>query len=125
MNVRKPYTLLLLDPWEAPLLNFMLDELYAMAQRELYAYTIQSGTASDAYHVDRTYTTTSAWRRVDVLVEGNAAVISFRDLQGNWGSDKSLPVGFYSFDFVCTGAKIKNRSAGNNADFEFTFFSEG
>ena len=59
---------------------------------------------------------------IDILVETCGAVISFRVSGGLWGADKWIPVGFFSFDLVCHGIKIRNRTAGSNAVYQFTTF---
>jgi len=47
----------------------------------------------------------------DILIETNDATIQFYDVNGNWGDNISLPVGFHSRDFVHYGIRIQNRVA--------------
>lgn len=57
----------------------------------------------------------------DFLIETFPGIISFRNRQGVWLQDKSLPVGMHSIDFIHYGVRIKKSAAGN-VKYEITVY---
>ena len=85
-------------------------------------YSVFSGTGADAYAAPNIKEYTDAYNTSDFLVETFDLLFSFRDSEGSWGDDKSLPVGYHSIDFIHYGYRIKNRNAGSNTVFEVTVY---
>jgi hypothetical protein len=85
-------------------------------------YDVHAGVAPDAYDVPNTFLYVDAQYVTDVLIENFGATIQFRDRLGNWGDGKTLPVGFYSFDFIHFGVRIQNRVALSVSNYEFTTY---
>lgn len=85
-------------------------------------YIIFSGTGNVNYIAANIKEYTVAYNVTDFLIETHPAKISFRNLQGVWLQDKSLPVGMHSIDFIHYGVKIKNRSGSNNVAYEITVY---
>jgi len=85
-------------------------------------YIVFSGTGNQNYIAGNTKEYTVAYNVTDFLIETHPAKISFRNSQGVWLQDKSLPVGMHSIDFIHYGVKIKNRSGSNNTVYEITVF---
>ena len=85
-------------------------------------YETHAGVAAAAYNAGDTFVTVAPWYVVDCLIETFAATIEFMNQAGVWGDPKSLPVGFYSFDFINYGIRIQNRVAINLCDYEFTMY---
>lgn len=81
-------------------------------------YLVVSGTGADAYTAGNTSEYSVAYNVTDFLIETHPAKISFRNIQGIWLPDRSLPVGMHSIEFIHYGFKIKNRGAGNNTVYE-------
>lgn len=82
------------------------------------SYLVVTGTGADTYTSGNTKTYTVAYNVTDFLIETHPAKISFRNKQGIWLQDRSLPVGMHSIEFIHYGFKIKNRGAGNNTVYE-------
>ena len=85
-------------------------------------YDVNAGAAPNAYDVPNTFLYVDAQYVTDVLVEDFGATIQFRDRLGNWGDGKTLPVGFYSFDYIHFGMRIQNRVALSVSNYEFTTY---
>lgn len=85
-------------------------------------YDVKSGTAADTYITANTFEFTKPYSRVDILIEDNDAVVSFKQENGVWGSDITLKMGYHSIDFVILGIKVKNRVAAANADYEIVVY---
>lgn len=85
-------------------------------------YETHAGAAPDAYDAGHTYASAIAVQCTDCLIETFGATIEFCNQAGVWGDPKTLPVGFYSFDFVHYGVRIQNRVAASVCNFEFTFY---
>jgi len=83
-------------------------------------YLVITGTGADAYTAGNTTEYTVAYNVTDFLIETHPAKISFRNLQGVWLPDRSLPVGMHSIEFIHYGFKVRNRGAGNNTVYEIT-----
>lgn len=96
--------------------------LVATAGGAFEVYGVENGTAADAFSGPNTYDQALAQYVTDVLVETHPAIVSFRDVNGTYGDEKRVPVGFSSFDLVHYGMRIRNRNAGNNAVYEFTIY---
>jgi len=96
--------------------------LVATAGGAFEIYTTENGTAADAFNAGNTYDQVDAFYVTDILVETNPAIISFADVNGVYGDEKRIPVGFSSIDLVHYGMRIRNRGAGLNADYEFTIY---
>ncbi|MBA7642674.1 hypothetical protein ES703_50378 [subsurface metagenome] len=86
------------------------------------AYIVFSGTGNVNYIAANIKEYTVSYNVTDFLIETHPAIISFRNSQGVWLPDKSLPVGMHSIDFIHYGVKIKNRSGANNTVFEITIY---
>jgi len=85
-------------------------------------YEVEVGAAPDAYDVPNTFIYVDPVYVTDCLIETFGATISFRNSLGVWGDDKSLPVGFFSFDLLHYGVRIQNRVALSVCDYEFTVY---
>ncbi|KKL86350.1 hypothetical protein LCGC14_1945620 [marine sediment metagenome] len=85
-------------------------------------YVVEQGNAPDAYNAGSTYDQADAIFCTDLLIETFAATISFRDVNGNWGDDKALPVGAYSIDFIQYGIRIQNRVGAAVSAYEITLY---
>lgn len=85
-------------------------------------YEVNAGAAPNAYNAGSTYEYVLAQYVTDILVETNDATISFRNVNGVWGNDKSIPIGFASIDFIHYGIRIQNRVAAAVADYEITSY---
>lgn len=85
-------------------------------------YACEEGTAADSYTAPNTYAFTNAVNVIDILIETFGALVSFQDSGSLWGDDKRIPVGFFSFDLVANGIKIRNRTPGSNAVYQVTTF---
>jgi hypothetical protein len=85
-------------------------------------YEVNAGVAPDAYNVAQTYIFVLPQYVTDCLIETFGATIEFMNQAGVWGDPKSLPVGFYSFDFLHYGIRIQNRVALSVCNFEFTTY---
>lgn len=85
-------------------------------------YGTENGTAADAFSGPNTYDQLLAQYVTDILVETHPAIVSFADVNGVYGDEKIVPVGFMSIDLVHYGMRIRNRNAGNNAIYEFTIY---
>ena len=94
--------------------------LVATAGGAFEVYDVENGTAANAFNAGNTYDKTDAFYVTDILIETNPGIISFRDVNGNYGVEKRVPVGFTSIDLVHYGMRIRNRTAGSNAVYEFT-----
>lgn len=64
--------------------------------------------------------------RFDILVESNGAIVEFRPSGASWGDgdEMILKTGQHSIplDNRHEGIRIKNRTNGSNADYQFTAF---
>ncbi len=96
--------------------------LVAAAGTSMEIYHVEDGNAPNAYNAGSTYEQADAIYTTDILVEDFAAEISFRNLAGIWGDDKTIPVGLASIDFIHYGIRIQNRVAASVAVYEFTFY---
>jgi len=96
--------------------------LVATAGGAFEVYGTEEGTAADAFSVPNTYDQVNAQYVTDILIETHPAIVSFRDVNGVYGDEKRVPVGFSSFDLVHYGMRIRNRGAGNDAVYEFTIY---
>ena len=86
------------------------------------SYLVITGTGNVNYITANIKEYSVAYNVTDFLIETHPAKISFRNSQGVWLPDKSLPVGFHSIDFIHYGFKIKNRSGANNTVYETTVY---
>ena len=96
--------------------------LVATAGGAFEIYGTENGTAADAFNAPNTYDQVNAFYVTDILVETHPAIVSFRDVNGVYGDEKRIPVGFSSLDLVHYGMRIRNRGAGNDAVYEFTIY---
>jgi len=96
--------------------------LVATAGGAFEIYGVENGTAADAFNPANTYDQVNAFYVTDIIVETHPAIVSFRDVNGVYGDEKRVPVGFSSIDLVHYGMRIRNRNAGNNAIYEFTIY---
>ena len=85
-------------------------------------YLVYSGTAADAFAAPNIIELVLAYNVTDFLIETHPAIISFRNINGVWLPEKSLPVGMHSIDFIHYGFRIRNRNAGNNSVYEITIY---
>ena len=85
-------------------------------------YEVHAGVAAAAYNAGDTFITALPSYVTDCLIETFAGTIEFMNQAGVWGDPKSLPVGFYSFDFIHYGIRIQNRVAINLCDYELTMY---
>lgn len=85
-------------------------------------YIVFSGTTTNDYAAPNIKEYDVAYSVTDLLIEDNPAVISFRNSQGTWLADKSLPVGYHSIDFIHYGLKIKSRNTDSPSTYEVTIY---
>jgi len=96
--------------------------LVATAGGAFEIYVVENGTAADAFNAGDTFNQAYAFYVTDIMVETHQAIVSFRDVNGVYGNEKWVPVGFSSIDLVHYGMRIRNRNAGDNAVYEFTIY---
>jgi hypothetical protein len=85
-------------------------------------YEVHAGNAPNAYNAGNTFITVIPSNVTDVIVEAFGATIEFMNQAGVWGDPKTLPVGFYSFDFVHYGIRIQNRIPASISVYEITLY---
>lgn len=85
-------------------------------------YETHAGVGAAGYVVGSTFITVLPTYVTDCLIETFGAVIEFYNQAGVWGDEKTLLPGFYSFDFIHYGVRIRNRVALSNCDYEFTLY---
>ncbi|MBA7608973.1 hypothetical protein ES703_16159 [subsurface metagenome] len=86
------------------------------------SYLVYSLDGNDDYIAANTKEFTIAYNVTDFLVETHPIKFSFKNLQGVWLPDKSLPVGMHSIDFIHYGFKLKNRTGSSNFKAEVTIY---
>ncbi len=85
-------------------------------------YFVASGTSDDLTYVDpHILESDFACNVTDYLIELFPGIISFRNKQGVWLPDKTLPVGMHSIDFIHYGVRIKKTALGN-VKYEITCY---
>ena len=85
-------------------------------------YIVASGTSDNLnYHADYTYEYDVAYNVTDFIIETFPGIFSFRNSQGVWLPDRSIPVGIHSIDFIHYGFRIKKTAAGN-VKYETAFY---
>ena len=73
-------------------------------------------TASDAFV---TFTYSVIYDGISILIESNEALVEFRNIDGaTWMGEIALPAGYYYYGLQFSGARIKNRAAGQNITFQ-------
>lgn len=85
-------------------------------------YATHAGNAPNAYDAGNTFITVMPSMTTDLLIEAFGATIEFMNQAGVWGDPKTLPVGFFSFDFIQYGIRIQNRVAASVAVYEITIY---
>ena len=85
-------------------------------------YSVESGDAEDTYAAADTFEFVEAQYITDFLIESFDATISFRNEAGDYGDDKSIPVGAVSLDLIHYGVRVQNRSPGDVSDYEITTY---
>jgi hypothetical protein len=85
-------------------------------------YAVYAGNAPNAYDAPNTFASVVPQYVTDLLIETFGATIQFCNLAGVWGNPKTLPVGFYSFDFIHYGIRIQNRVPASVAVYEITLY---
>lgn len=85
-------------------------------------YATHAGNAPNAYDAPNTFITVIPSNTTDVLVEAFGATIQFMNQAGVWGDPKTVPVGFFSFDFIHYGIRIQNRVPASVAVYEITIY---
>ncbi|MQY79691.1 MAG: hypothetical protein GH151_10940 [Bacteroidetes bacterium] len=96
--------------------------MVAAAGTAMEIYAVEAGDAEAAYAAADTFEFVEAQYVTDFLIETHDATISFRDVVGHWGDDKSLPVGGYSIDLINYGVRVQNRVGINVCDYEITTY---
>ncbi|MBA7575480.1 hypothetical protein ES708_17310 [subsurface metagenome] len=77
-------------------------------------YFVASGTClTENYVAPHILESDDACSVIDFLIELFPGIISFRNRQGVWLQDKTLPVGMHSINFIHYGVRIKSTAAGN------------
>jgi len=94
----------------------------AMVGMAYELYAVNAGNAPDVYDAPNTFAFVLPQYVTDFLIETFGATISFRNNAGLWGNNKSLPVGFYSIDFIHYGVRIQNRVASLVSVYEITTY---
>ncbi len=86
-------------------------------------YIVASGTSDNLnYIAPHILESDTACNASDFLIELFPGIISFRNKQGVWLPDKTLPVGMHSIDFIHYGVRIKKTAAGD-VKYEVTCYS--
>jgi len=83
---------------------------------------VHSGTAEDDYSAPNTFEDVTANKIIDLLIQDNPAVISFKNDGAVWSDDKTLPIGMHSLDYKNFGVKIKNLNAASNSVYQITLY---
>lgn len=94
----------------------------AMIGTGFEVYEVEAGVAPDAYNAGSTYTFAVPVYTTDLLIETFDATISFRNVLGVWGDNKSIPIGAVSIDLLHYGIRIQNRVALSVAAYEITMY---
>ncbi len=94
----------------------------AAAPGAFEVYGVETGIAANAFNAGDTFDQVIAQYVTDILIETNPAIVSFADVNGVYGDEKAVPVGFMSIDLVHYGMRVRNRNAGFNAVYEFTIY---
>ena len=95
----------------------------ASAGTSMEVYNVEGElVAPDIYDAGSTFEQVLPIYCTDILIETNDGTISFRDLNGNWGDDIALPVGFHSKDFIHYGIRFQNRVALALARYEIVMY---
>ncbi len=94
----------------------------AMVAAAYEFYEVHAGNAPNAYNAGNTFTWLIPQYVTDVLIETFGATIEFANILGVWGDPKTLPVGFFSFDFIHYGIRIQNRIPASVAVYEITTY---
>ncbi len=98
-----------------------LNVAWAGTSMEVYLVEIEVG-APNAYDAGSTFAQVIPIYTTDILVELNDGTISFCNLNGVWGDDIALPVGFHSKDFVHYGVRFQNRVPAAIANYEIVMY---
>ncbi len=86
-------------------------------------YLVVSGTSDNLNYVaPHIFESDTACNVSDFLIELFPGIISYRNSQGIWLPDKTLPVGMHSIDFIHYGLRIKKTAAGD-VKYEITCYS--
>ena len=89
----------------------------------LNEYVTETGNALDDYDTTTTFQYDNVYSRWDILIEGNDAIVSFRNkYDTDWLDDIILTTGYHSLDFSSRGIRIKNRNAGSTASFQIVAY---
>lgn len=95
----------------------------AWAGTSMEVYIVEGELAApDAYDAGSTFAQVIPIYTTDILVETQDGTISFCDVNGNWGDDIALPVGFHSKDFVHYGVRFQNRVGAAVARYEIVMY---
>ena len=85
-------------------------------------YLIAKGTClTEDYVAPHILESDDACNVTDFLIELFPGLVSFRNAQGTWLEDKTLPVGMHSIDFIHYGVRIKSTETGN-VKYEITCY---
>ncbi|MBA7522312.1 hypothetical protein ES705_14430 [subsurface metagenome] len=86
------------------------------------SYIVATGTCLTENYIDpHIFESDIACNVTDYLIELFPGIISFRNFQGVWLPDKTLPVGMHSIDLIHYGVRIKSTAAGN-VKYEITCY---
>lgn len=79
-------------------------------------YEVTTGTAADAYAT--LIENAEPYLVSSILIEEYDAIASLKDAAGVWGDDIILPKGLHDIEVECYGVKLKNRTAGQNSEYQ-------
>jgi len=86
-------------------------------------YEVFKGTSLDDYDISMTFEPKEKGARWDILIKSYDAIVSFKNKTDLlWLPDMEMPVGYHSIDFVSSSIRIKNKTAGNNSEFEIVVY---
>ena len=94
---------------------------YSGTSFETYIVEMEAATP-DAFDAGSTHIQLLPIYLTDILIETNDATIQFYNVNGVWGDNISLPVGFHSKDFIHYGIRIQNRVGAAVGRYEITMY---
>lgn len=96
--------------------------LVAAAGTSMEIYEMVTGDAPDPPAGWTEYERENAVYVTDFTIETFAAVIQFRNRVGDWGNNITVPIGYFSKDFIHYGVRIQNRDALSISEYEIVMY---
>ena len=81
-------------------------------------YEVYTGTTADDYTPPNTHEFDEAVKRVDLLIEDADVIVAFMNPAAQWMDNMIIKQGFWSFDVLTKGIKLKSRTSGSPASYQ-------